>query len=122
MTDVAERLPPPEQRGRLEIRDDVVETIARRAAASVSHAVHATGLSRITTTDLPRARVTVHGGHVTAALTIAAQWPTPVTELADRVRTVVASHVHDYTGLDVTRVDVEVQCVPPDPRPIRRVQ
>jgi uncharacterized alkaline shock family protein YloU len=122
VTDIAERLPPPEQRGRLEIHDDVVETIARRAAASVSHSVHATGLSRITTTDLPRARVTVRGGYVTAALTIAAQWPTPVTELAHRVRTVVAAQVHDYTGLNVTRVDVEVQCVPPDQPPVRRVQ
>ncbi len=116
-------LPPPEQRGRLVIHDGVVETIARRAAATVSDSRHATGLSRITSSDLPRARVVVGAGNVVATIVVAATWPTPVAAVARRVQDAVTRQVHDYTGLTVSRVDVDVQCIPRDEQTAtRRVQ
>ena len=109
-----EALPPPELRGRLVIDDSVVETIARRAASTVSQTQHTTGLSRIISADLPRAHVTVRAGCVEAALTVGAKWPTPAAGLARRVREVVTEHIHDYTGLTVTRTDVDVQYIADD--------
>ncbi|MCV7228018.1 Asp23/Gls24 family envelope stress response protein [Mycolicibacterium komossense] len=123
MSDLVEVLPPPEQRGRLDIRDGAVETIARAAAATVSDRHQATGLSRITSSDLPRARVEVDAGQVVVTLTVAAQWPTPVAALARSVRDVVTQQIRDDTGLTVTRVDVEVHCIPlDDPTAHRRVR
>jgi uncharacterized alkaline shock family protein YloU len=112
VTDVAEALPPPEARGRLEIVDGVVETIARKAAATVSQRHHATGLGRITSRDLPHAQATVTAGHVVATLTVAGQWPTSATALARRVREVVEQQLRDCTGLTVARVDVAVHFIP----------
>lgn len=106
-----ETLPPPEQRGRLDIHDSVVETIARKAAATVSQTQHVTGLSRITSSDLPRVHVTVRAGSVEAAVVVGAQWPTPAAALARRVQEVVTERIQKYTGLTVTRVDVDVQCI-----------
>ena len=112
MTDPVAVLAPAESRGRLDIHDSVVETIARRAAATVSSTRHVTGLSRITSGELPRARVTVHAGGVHASLVVGASWPTPAATVARRVQEEVSRQLHDLTGLSVTRVDVEVQCTP----------
>lgn len=123
MTDIAVALPPPAERGRLDIHDDVVATIARKAAASVSLTRRASGLSRITSSDLPSAKVTVAAGHVHASLVVAAPWPTSASALARRVQDAVIQQVGDYTGLTVTRVDVDVHCVAPEDQPTdRRVQ
>ena len=107
-----EVLAPPESRGRLDILDSVVETVARKAAASVSATRHATGLSRITTTELPHARVTVRAGTVAAVLIVGAQWPTRAAVVAGRVQEEVLRKLSEITGLTVTRVDVEVHCLP----------
>ena len=122
MTDTAVTLPPPGERGRLDIRDDVVETIARRAAAGESQTYRATGVSRLVGSDLPRARVSVHGGHVRVTMTVAAQWPTPVAVLAERVQAAVTRQVQHFTGLTVNSVDVDVRCTSRDDQPARRVQ
>jgi uncharacterized alkaline shock family protein YloU len=123
VTDDADVLPPPEDRGRLVIHDGVVETIARRAAATVSHSHRVTGLSRVIDGDLPRARVEISAGRVQANLVVAAPWPTPVSTLARRVQEVVTQHIGDQTGLTVVRVDVDVHCISPDdPATNRRVQ
>lgn len=116
-------LPPQEQRGRLVIGDGVVETIARKAAATVSDTRRATGLSRITSGDLPRVRVATGNGFVVVTVDAAATWPTPVVTVAKRVQDAVTRHVHDQTGLTVTRVDVDVHCIPRDEHTgTRRVQ
>ena len=111
VADVADTLPPPEQRGRLDIHESVVETIVRKAASTVSQTQQMTGLSRLTSSDLPRVHVTVRGGCVEAALVVGAQWPTPAAALARRVQEVVTERVNEYTGLTVTRLDVDVHCV-----------
>ena len=112
MTDTAVSLPAPGVRGRLDIRDEAVEKIARRAAAGASHTYRATGLGRLVGNDLPSARIDVRDGQVRAVLTVAAQWPTPVDELAERVRAVVTQELHLYTGLTVISVQVDVRCTP----------
>ncbi len=115
-------LPPPQDRGALVIRDKVVETIVRQAAASESVVQRANGLSRLVTDDLPRAKATVHAGTVAAAVTVAAPWPTPATGLAERIRATVAKHLCDQTGLTVSRVDVAVVYVSQPDQKVRRVQ
>lgn len=121
MTDTAVSLPPPGERGRLDIKTAVVETIAQRAAAGVSDLHHVTGLGRIVGSDLPRARVEVTGGQVRAELTVAAKWPTPVADLAERVRAAVTEQLQSYTGLTVTGVQVEVHCLSAPDHKVRRV-
>jgi uncharacterized alkaline shock family protein YloU len=121
VTDTVVTLPPPGERGRLDIRNDVVETIARLAAAGESQTYRATGVSRLVGSDLPRARVSVHAGQVRVTMTVAAPWPTPVAVLAERVQAAVTRQVHDYTGLTVTSVDVDVRCTARDDQPARRV-
>jgi uncharacterized alkaline shock family protein YloU len=116
-------LPPPEVRGRLDIADGVVETIARKAAATVSHTRHVSGLDRITSNDLPRARVTITAGHVVATLTVGACWPSSATGVARRVQEVVSRQIRDCTGLTVGRVDVDVHFIEAhEPTTARRVQ
>jgi uncharacterized alkaline shock family protein YloU len=123
VSDLAEALPPAEQRGRLDIHEGVVETIARKAAATVTPTRHASGLNRLTSSDLPQARVAIEGGRIEAALVVAAHWPTPVAALAKRVQEVVVEQLGELTGLAVARVDVEVQCLTPDQQSLgRRVQ
>lgn len=115
-------LPAPEERGRLVVRDAVVETVVRRAAAAVSATQRASGLTRLVGSDLPHVEVSVHGAHVQAELTVAAQWPTPVGPLAERVREAVTRDIVRYTGLTVTRVQVEVRCITRDDTTARRVR
>lgn len=122
MTDTAVSLPPPAERGRLDIRDEVVHRIARRAAAGQSDTHRVTGVGRLLDTDLPRARVSIQAGHVRVAVTVAAQWPTPVVALAQRVRDAVTQQIQDYTGLTVSGVEVEVRCTTRADRPTRRVR
>jgi uncharacterized alkaline shock family protein YloU len=122
MSDGAVTLPAPEERGRLVIRDAVVQTVVRRAAATASDTHRVSGLTRLIDSDLPHVNVSVHGDRVEAELTVGAQWPTPVGDLAERVRAAVVREVFDHTGLTVTRVQVEVRCIARDDSPIRRVQ
>lgn len=116
-------LPAPPERGGLDIRDKVVETIIRHAAAAESVVQRADGISRLVTDDLPRVDASIHARVVYARVTVGARWPTPANGFAERIRSIVTDRVREQTGLTVTRIDVAVRYVPQTDHPeVRRVQ
>lgn len=100
-------------RGTLVIKDRAVERIAASAALQVPGVVRHTGnLSLLTGRELPRADVTTGGRAVAVNLFIAAEWPYDAAALTRRVHDAVARHLHDYTGLHVTELNVLVAATP----------
>jgi uncharacterized alkaline shock family protein YloU len=102
-------LPPPEERGRTVIADKVVERIAAMAAREIENVVDTrSGLSRLARGALPHAEAVVAGGTSRIKVEVAAQWPTPLSEIAGGVRDHVGERVHTLTGVEVVAVDVRV--------------
>ena len=113
----------PGARGRLEVRERVVERISVFAASEVQGAVpYSKTLHKVTGGALPRAEVAVVAGHVHATVHIALAWPQPAASIAARVRQNVAHQLDAYAGLIVDGVDVAIDAVLPSKPPERRVQ
>ena len=108
-------------RGTLDIRDHAVVRIAEIAASRV------TGVERIagglTSRTLPRAEASVRNGRVRATIDVATLWPTPIADVAHRVRRAVVDDIAHSSGLDIESVDVRMHYTPPKrtPEP-RRVE
>lgn len=102
----------PGSRGRLVVKDRVVERLASFAALDVPGVTrHGSGLDRMTGRELPRVHVTVAGGHVRAALDIAVLWPHPLATTAATVREKVTEQLSTLSGLQVDGVDVTVPTI-----------
>ena len=112
---------PPEDRGDLHVHDRVVEKIVRRSALEVrGSAVGHSGLA-VVGTDYPSVRVDLRAGHAWISVDIAAGWPAPVEQIAERVRDRVRQRTEELAGVTVQRVDVTVHVVESWSSP-RRVQ
>ncbi len=99
----------PADRGRLVIRDRVVNRIACTEALLVDGVIPSSeGFDRVRGRGLPRALAVVEGPDTAVALRIAVRWPIALEPLTRAVRTRVSERVHELTGLHVTRVDVDV--------------
>lgn len=106
---MADLLPPPEERGRTVIADRVVERVSAMAAREIENVIDTrSGLTRLARGALPRARATVAGGTSRISVDVAAQWPTPLREIATGVRDHVTERVQTLTGVSVVAVDVRV--------------
>lgn len=95
----------------LRISDRAVARIVAAAAASVPGTVElGRSLERPAGRTYPRFDVLVDDTTRTCSIEafIAVVWPSPVTAVAELVRTTIAHWVEDYTGLTVTRVNVVV--------------
>ena len=113
----------PGTRGRLTVRERVVEQISVRTAAQVPGTVaHATAMDKVIRSALPRAEVALAAGHVHATVHIAVAWPHPAADIAARVREEVTYQLGTLTGLIVDGVDVSIDAVLPPDEPHRRVQ
>lgn len=113
-------LAPPRERGHLEIRPRVVDTVGRRAAKGVTGVV-AESVGRIARHDLPEVSSRVDGGHVRLDVDLAVAWGAPLASVAAAVQRQVATRVHELTGLVVDSVDVSVATVVvPDEAPTAR--
>lgn len=108
-------LPEPAQRGRLVIKDQVVETIARKAALEVASVLRTSSPLNPLSRSLPRVEVTLTSTHARLALHVATAYDRPLYAVAAEVRERVAETVHRLTGLDVDTVDVQVTSVVQDP-------
>lgn len=106
----------PGQRGRLVVKDRVVERIAEQAATETAGVVHhASGLAKVTGRDLPRTDVTIAGTHVRAHVEIAVAFPQSLPAVAAAVRDHVTAQLTTLAGLTVGAVDVSVPAIVPAP-------
>lgn len=98
----------PETRGATRLSPVVVEKIARRAAGEVESVVPiGTPIFGGGLAPAPRTRAEVRGAEAEVAISVPVHYPIPLREVGDRVRSHVAERILEFTGLRVTRVDVE---------------
>ncbi|VEG50929.1 Protein of uncharacterised function (DUF322) [Mycolicibacterium aurum] len=103
---------PPEERGRLTIRDRAVERMATAAALNAAGVHrHGSGLGRLAGRDLPRVDVGVAGDHVRADVEIAVAWGRPLADTAAAVRRDIVEALATHAGLVVDGVTVHVATV-----------
>jgi uncharacterized alkaline shock family protein YloU len=116
----------PATRGRLVIRDRVIEQIARRSARDVEGVAPAqTGTwGSLTRQQSPRVDVTRAGDRIRVTVHVAVAWPEPLARVATEVRSAVTAQLTASTALTVERVDVRVDSTPDliADSPRRRVQ
>lgn len=123
-TSTGQAVPDVADRGRLEIADRVVETIATHAASSVTGVVPSgSAFGKVVGQRLPKASSQVRGEYARVSVDIAVAWPHPLSAVAQQVRAAVSSQIHQIAGLNLSAVDVtvarvEVATAPP----ARRVQ
>jgi len=104
----------PEDRGRLDVADRVVEKVAGHAVTLVPQATAAP--RRVLGVNVGKAReesradvdTQVHGDVATVQARIAVQWPRSVAQVADAVRGRISEEVSRITGVRVDHVDLEV--------------
>lgn len=104
----------PEESGRLDVADHVVEKIAGHAVTMVPGASAAP--RRVLGVNVGAARpehaasvsADVHDGIASVEATIAVTWPRSVQAVADDVRRLIRAEVTSLTGVQVDHVDVEV--------------
>lgn len=100
------------ERGTLDVRGRAVVRIAEIAATRV------TGVERVdgglAGRGLPRAEATVHQGRVRATVDAATRWPTPIADVAVRVRSAIETELARTSGLEVESIDVRLQYLSPD--------
>ncbi|MGB3371043.1 MAG: Asp23/Gls24 family envelope stress response protein [Rhodococcus sp. (in: high G+C Gram-positive bacteria)] len=99
-------------RGTLEVRERVVTRIAEIAAGRVSGVERVAG--GLTARTLPHVEASVRSGRVTATVEAATRWPTPIADVASRIRTAVSEDLVRASGLDVDAVDVRIHYVAPE--------
>jgi uncharacterized alkaline shock family protein YloU len=97
--------------GSLDVRTRVVTRIAEIAAGRVTGVEHVAG--GLTSRALPRAEATVNSGRIRATVEAAAKWPTPIVDVATRIRIAVSEDLAANSGLDVDIVDVRVHYIAP---------
>ena len=135
MSTVADLAPPPEtallpgpgglgtdpaERGETRIRERVVERIVTAAADEIGRTA---GTSRrllgisLGSSERPDAQAEVNGDVVTATVSLAVRYPSPVRQVAAEVRSHVMERVEKLTGLRVAEVDVKVVSLVPDLQP-----
>lgn len=101
--------------GTLEVRDHAVERIAEIAAGRVTGVEQVAGT--LGTRGLPRAKATVRRGSVSATIDAATRWPTPIADVALRVKAAVETSLGAGNGLDVDSIEVRVHYLSPDHKP-----
>lgn len=118
---------PPEQRGNTIIASRVHDKIARRAALSVPGVVsRKAGLKSMSLTTLPKISYKSSGGDMRFTLDLAAEWPTDLRILSDRVCREVTESIQRLTGMNVQGVDINIKefavSESEKPQPQRRVE
>lgn len=111
--------------GEVYITDRAVHKVVTAATASVPGTVSAGGgFDKLTGMSFPRFDLLVdRASHiVTVEATIAVSWPSPVTDVAEKVRTTIARWITDATGMNVGHVNVVVGNVVGAPDPVTALQ
>lgn len=109
----------PRHRGRLHIAPAVVERVAQGAARKVPGVLLVP--RRVGADRLP-VQARVLGQVASIRLELAVAYPSPVRETCRRVRRSVVDEVRRTTGVEVTRLDLEVAALQHKPGRSRRVR
>lgn len=110
----------PAERGETRIGNRAVERIVAAAADEIGRTA---GTSRrilgisLGHSERPNAQAEVNGDVVTATVSLAVHYPSPVRQVAAEVRRHVMERVEELTGLRVAEVDVKVASLVPDLQP-----
>ncbi len=114
-TTSADALPRPALtgRGHLVISQHVMERLVSQVASEITQAGGTSGglLGIGSHPDLsarPAAKVELSGQKAAISLDIVLGYPTPLASTTDRVREHVVTKVQSLTGVEVTRVDIDV--------------
>ncbi|MBI8999504.1 Asp23/Gls24 family envelope stress response protein [Corynebacterium sp. CCM 9185] len=102
-------------RGRVKISEKTVTKIVRQAAASVPGTTGQAGGLDVLGRNYPRFDVELDRNADAVAIDayIAVSWPSPVTRVAETVRTTIFDWVRDMTNIPVVRVNVTVGPIVP---------
>jgi uncharacterized alkaline shock family protein YloU len=105
-------LPDVDQRGRTTIDDRVVARLAAKAVTEVEGVVE----------DGATATADVRGGIVALDVRLSIAYPASITRTTQQARTHLIGRVGEFTGLEVSRVDITVTALQPRITAGRRVQ
>lgn len=100
------------ERGSLDVRQRAVTRIAEIAAGRVTGVEQVVG--GITARSLPRVDADIRNGRVRATVEAATRWPTPIADVASRIRVAVSEDLSQNSGLDVDSIDVRIHYVAPE--------
>ncbi|QUQ68687.1 Asp23/Gls24 family envelope stress response protein [Kutzneria sp. CA-103260] len=104
-------LPDAEQRGRTTVDDRVVSRQAAKAVTEVDGVV-----------DGASATADVRGAVITLDVRLAIAYPASLTQTTQRAREHLMGRVEDFTGLEVSRVDITVTAMQPGVTAARRLR
>lgn len=103
---------PAAERGDLVVTDRAIQHLLEAVARGVEGSVRSTStLQRLAGRSLPSASVRIEGRRALVQLDVAVGWPSPIAQIAERVRDRVADEGGRLTGLSVSVVDVQVHVV-----------
>ncbi len=105
----------PSHRGRLVIKDQVIATIAERAAVAIPSVLPMSAPLNPLSRSLPRAEVIQTPTHARITVRLATAYDRPLYAVAAQVRDHVTETVTRLTGLTVDIVSVEIASVVGDP-------
>jgi uncharacterized alkaline shock family protein YloU len=118
----------PEERGRTEIADRVLERIATHAlrevdeAGGVARRLLGVRLGHDSTGAAPRVDAWVDGRLVVVRMRVSVVYPAPIREVTRCLRDHVRTLVTGLTGLEVRQVDIDVDRLVSPERPRRGVR
>jgi uncharacterized alkaline shock family protein YloU len=105
---------PPEERGRTELAERVVERIAQQVVLEAEHASGAArrlvgmALGSDEDTEAPQVTVTIDGQLAIVQLTMSVAYPMPVRQVTRQVRQDMIERIGALTGLEVRHVDISI--------------
>ncbi len=96
----------------LDVRTKAIEHIVERVVTETPGTVaHRTTMRSLRGSNLPRAAITMHGGSARISVDVACVWPSPLAEIAARVRDAVLREAPRMAGAHVRSVDVRIHAV-----------
>lgn len=99
-------LPPPAERGTVEVRAAALESIARHVASQVDGV--GTASRGLVSRERPKAKARFNGASAFVAVEVDVDWPSDVESVAQRVRGTVRERTSELSGVTVRRADVTV--------------
>jgi uncharacterized alkaline shock family protein YloU len=104
----------PEDRGRTEIAERVLERIAAKVVSDAEHAggtarrMLGVSLGQDGQDTAPQITAHIDGQLATIEVTMTVAYPAPVRQVARRVRNDVIARVTELTGISVRHVDIDI--------------
>ncbi|MCO7218358.1 Asp23/Gls24 family envelope stress response protein [Klenkia sp. PcliD-1-E] len=107
---------PPEDRGRLDIKDRVIVKIAAHAATGIEHATgsphRVLGVAIGDELGAPAVTAQVHGDIATITIDLGVAWPASIIDVTRAVRAAVIDRLTTLADIHTAQVDIAVTAMP----------